>query len=86
MLYLNDVLEDKDAGTKLRVIHIDYTVGDVWLYDLGNDLAFPKQYSLQTVETMLDDNVLSQFQGAQHSSVISPSKVTIRKGMRHTRE
>lgn len=79
MLYLNDVLEHKGSGVKLRVIHVDYAVGDVWLYDLGNDLAFPKLYSLQEVGAMLDDDVLSQFQGVQRSPVISPSKAAIRK-------
>ena len=61
MLYLNDVLEDKDAGTKLRVIHIDYTVGDVWLYDLGNDLAFPKQYSCKQSKPCLTTTFYRSF-------------------------
>ncbi|MDN0075417.1 Mu transposase C-terminal domain-containing protein [Crenobacter sp. SG2303] len=77
MLFLNDVLEHKASGAKLRVIHANYAAEEIWLYNLGDDLAFPKMYDLHEIEAEVAEGKLVLFEGQKSNQVIAPSAAAI---------
>ena len=77
MLYLNDVIEHKKTKTRQRVIHLDYANKEIWLFDLGDKMAFPTLNELELIEMAITDGTLRPVHGAPDHSVITPSAAAI---------
>lgn len=78
MLYLNDVLEHKESGNRLRVVHLNYAEEEIWLFGLAEKNAFPKLYELGFVENELATGALSEVRGGSTAlTIITPSKAAI---------
>lgn len=74
MLYLNDVIEHNESKNRLRVIHLDYTTEEVWLFNLADENAIPKSYELAEIEAELAAGTLCQVLGVLGNQVIAPSE------------
>lgn len=78
MLYVNDVLEHKESGNRLRVVHLNYAEEEIWLFDLAGKNAFPKLYELGLVENELANGTLGEVRGGSTAlTIITASKAAI---------
>lgn len=77
MLFVNDILEEAQSGSKFRIINLHVKSGDLWLFDLSGKNSTPKFSTVEETELDISLGKLKLAPGTPARPPAPPSKAAI---------